>query len=218
MATLQTGQSTPHEINITDGARPDRIMVSSAGVPYAREIDLAPSGTVTLHFDTDAPPLTPPNDPRDIHFGLMNASVNEAQDQPEAIRAQRLSHDPVQLSFSPEFYSEERAPGQIQRWCGPEGTLHLTNPLHEARNVVLMFGLHASGEHNFRIADDKATQTVRVGGGITNVTKKVVLAASGSTSIRLSYDGPQLASPGDPRSLYFSILNWRLVDEPPVDH
>ena len=218
--TLQTGQWAPHGINITDGVHPDRIMVSTVGSPYARRIDLSPSGTVTLHFDTDAPPLVGPNDPRDIYFGLINVTVNELQDQPEAIRTQRLNQDPVQLSFSPEFYSEERTPGQVQRWCGPEGTLLLKNPLREARNVVLTFGLHAgtSGQHSVRIADDRGTQTLKIDDGITNFTRKIVLEPSGSTSIRLSYDGPKLAAPGDPRSLYFSILNWRLVDEPPVDH
>jgi hypothetical protein len=72
---LQTGAAEPEAITITDGTRPNRILVTAKGSPYQRTMILAPDAQIRLSFTCECQALQTP-DPRELYFNLQDLRIS----------------------------------------------------------------------------------------------------------------------------------------------
>jgi hypothetical protein len=127
----------------------------------------------------------------------------------DSLAVTELEPTPTQAVWGAGFYGEERSRKACWRWCSGQGTLLLVNSAAETRTVRLQMTLSCGVGREVRLEGGPLDETVRVPAGGLRLERDVRLEP-GVLKLRLLSDGPPLDAPGDPRTLAFTVSDFRL--------
>lgn len=113
--------------------------------------------------------------------------------------------------FARDFFGEERAEGRYWRWCGPDGSVYLENPLGCAQAVTVRFVARtvAPGAAVLRVSGPLAEEIPINPDGVT-VCRRVVLPPGRS---RLRFESAATFAPVGRERLVWGIFNFEALPE-----
>jgi phosphoglycerol transferase len=120
---------------------------------------------------------------------------------------------PLALQWRGGFSGLEGTPENNWRWCSSRGELHIRNSSPRAKKVTVEMSL-ATGYDEFsplRIDSPWFTEKLAVNATRQVVSKSVVIPPGGSV-IKFESEAKRVKAPGDPRTLVFRIMNFRLEE------
>jgi len=118
----------------------------------------------------------------------------------------------VEITFLKGFFSEERNDKQTWRWGSQHDVMLIHNGLPQSRTVKLMTTLQTNGaEENLTISVGGQPEKVRVAGQRA-YARTLQLPPEGSAIVSFDCEGAPISAPGDPRSIYFGLINPRVVE------
>lgn len=156
------------------------------------------------------------SDGRIAFYGLRAYTEQLRTSDPHhnAYVAQQYALHPIEITFPTGFYAEERNDKQTWRWCSRHGVMQLHNALPQPRTLRLAMTLQTSGAKPETITISAAGQSERI--ELTTNTesyaRKIQLPPMGTASVSFDCECKPINAPGDSRSLYFALVNPRVVE------
>jgi hypothetical protein len=162
-----------------------------------------------------APPLQR-SDGRIAVYDLRPFSARlNAANGPSAIHQnqERLLH-PVRVSFESGFYPEERNDIQSWHWSGQHSVLHVQNTIPLPRVVRLVATLQTGDiqPDTIKVSGEGQTDTVAVTAHTAPYVRIIQLPANQGEDLTFDCICKQVTAPGDSRTLYFSLINFKIVE------
>ena len=118
----------------------------------------------------------------------------------------------VEVTFLQGFYGEERNGSHIRRWCSQHDLMLIHNGLPQSRTVKLMMTLQTNGAKEIlTISSMGRSETIKIAGQKA-YTRTLELPARGSASVFFDCKGGPINAPADPRSVYFGLIDPRVVE------
>ena len=171
--------------------------------------------------DACGPPLFLSPDGRYVAFDLRRVATRvsglaDARLLPE-IRDHVLH--PLMVQWR-GFYAPERSGGTIWRWSKWYGEIEIVNPGSRQQTVEFAAGFIAGAPSGcaLRVEGPDFVEVLDLPGGQETVFVRKVKASKGRTILRFRAQGAALASPGDPRTLVFRVVNPRFHVDGSVQH
>lgn len=164
-----------------------------------------------------SPPVVTSGDGRLVLFDLQPVidEVNAEATPAEREDAREALLEPVTTTWGDGFTEPEGPPGSSWRWGAATGTLTITNPTDEERDIRLSFRVATPGGSAERVTvttEDGRTRTIRTRADATPVPFSMALAAPPGTSVvRFATTAPDEGE--DPRDLRMQLFGPRALDE-----
>jgi phosphoglycerol transferase len=138
----------------------------------------------------------------------LKAGMSDAE---FAQHASKLLGSGAVLEWKRGFYADERNPqGQRYRWAENKAMLRLRNPGDAPLNLCLDFGIAAPAEGSVHIEGADQPLDVRTSAVPQPVRIALHLKPGEVRSLRFSTGLPRVNAPGDPRQLYFNVMEFAL--------
>ena len=124
----------------------------------------------------------------------------------------------VSLSWEKGFYSKEtRADGVEFFWSRQKSRLMIRNHFgNYPIKVKLSFDIQTQGSGIVQISSSQGVRAVAVGNQPTPVTVDVAIPQGSTEKIEFSAALPQVTAPGDPREMFFAVINPKVEESPVV--
>ena len=120
---------------------------------------------------------------------------------------------PLEVNWKDEFSGLESNADMNWRWCGSTGQLEIVNPSDQVRKTLLSMVLKTGyvDYSNITIKGNDFEENLKINGQGTPFEKEVIIPP-GIYSIYFSCDAERVDTPGDPRVLVFSVINFNLEE------
>ena len=129
------------------------------------------------------------------------------------LREEYASH-PAEVTFPAGCYSEEHNDKQIWRWCSKHGVMQIHNPLSLARTLKLSVLVQTGSSKPETILISTAGVSEKFAATINTVPYNQTIQVLPQGSVTMSFDCEcePVHAAGDPRSLYFALIDLQVVD------
>ena len=109
-------------------------------------------------------------------------------------------------------YSVLETDGHIDwRWSDLRGLMLVTNTTHDRQRIRVKMRVQSGspGRHDFRISGDLLSKTFNADEHGFSVDELLSIDP-GRHSLHIETDAPRLVAPGDPRPLYFRVIDFAI--------
>ena len=144
-------------------------------------------------------------------FYSLTSQQAEWQKTPEAERREQQSKlmDATTLRYGDGFYDRENADGIVWRWSKSRSSIIISNPSDEVRQVHFRTTLRGAGKMHVQSGDWSGNMQIPQGGYPLDVPLE--LQPRSRAIIEFNFDGAKVEAEGDPRELYFQVINRRWI-------
>ncbi|MDQ2841719.1 MAG: hypothetical protein M3Y72_11900 [Acidobacteriota bacterium] len=120
---------------------------------------------------------------------------------------------PVELTFPVGFYDQEHDGTQTWRWCSQHGVIQLRNPLSQTRSIKLDMLLETRSTQKQTIWISAGGQSEAVFATIQGAPfiRNIQVPPRQTVSVSFDCRCTPVNAPGDPRNLFFEIVNAKFV-------
>ncbi|MDM0033302.1 hypothetical protein QTI33_14300 [Variovorax sp. J22P271] len=161
-----------------------------------------------------APPLISRDD-RYVFIDLSDAS--RAWQEAHSPDEQRLQREamlrPRTLKYGKGFFAEETAQGGMQkfRWSGKSSDITFVNPSGARSHFEFTASVHGNAGGVLSVLGPRGMQQkVHLGSGEGRVVLSLDLDPKENAKIEFLFEGTRIDAPGDPRAMYFSLINPKI--------
>jgi phosphoglycerol transferase len=121
---------------------------------------------------------------------------------------------PVTVTWGWGMSPSEAAPEPAPRWCAANAELQLENTASVQRHLTIRLGLRSGtgAPAQLRIEGPGWEETATIDGQVRQIGRRLAVPP-GASRLRLSCNGPQILSPGDPREMVFVITDFLMQPE-----
>ena len=100
------------------------------------------------------------------------------------------------------------------RWCSSKGTMLITNPSDKEKKYIInaTFKTGFSKMSSLKITGTLMNEDLKINQIGYNYTKEIVVPP-GRNIVNFSCDAERLNAPGDPRTIIFGVLNFKMSEE-----
>lgn len=124
--------------------------------------------------------------------------------------------NPVYVTFPSGFSSvEEIYQGERWRWSDKTGTIRLQNTSNLVRTVTVRMALQTGYPKGQRLTIRGAgkTETLAVGHEKQSFTRQITVQPNSEETLSFDCDCQRVQAPTDPRSMYFRIFDFTVIDQ-----
>jgi len=131
----------------------------------------------------------------------------------QQLRSSKIPH-PVEITFGVGFYDEQHVDKRIWRWCSQQCVIQLRNSRPQSRSVKLDMILQSGDpqQKTIRVSVDGRPKTATASSLGASFVSNIRLPPGQSVSVSLDCDCKPVVAPDDPRSMFFAVVNPRVVE------
>ena len=128
-------------------------------------------------------------------------------------RPELLARHPVEIIPDGGFYEYEEEPQLTWRWAAKKAGLILRNELDTPRSVEIRSMLETGAPGRLRVTTVRTEDQIEIS-GTRDYERTITLPAQGQVRLSFSCNCQRMKAPFDTRSLYFRLVNFRIVEPP----
>jgi phosphoglycerol transferase len=156
-------------------------------------------------------PLVISSNARYVFFSLQPIRAAWLKSGTEAERAEASSNllEPLLPRFSAGFYEEEVAPDarRRHRWSRAASEITFRNPYDRARRLEMRALVQGRPGASLAAKLGSESFEYRFVNDLLEVVIPIAVVGGGSVSLEFSYSGKKIDAPGDPREMFFAVIN-----------
>lgn len=169
-----------------------RELISSLSLAKVKQLDIGSSRFAVLDLRDAA--------------NILKTSMSKVE---FAEHASALLGHGLSVEYSSGFYSEEQNPGgPIFRWAQERAKIVLRNPGDKLLNACISFDIASGAEGSVQLEGTDKPIEIKTSSIPLSLQFPLRLKAGETKTLVFSTELPRVNAPGDPRKLYFYVMNF----------